>query len=197
MTVRSLCAICCFSLLMACQNTKDQDPKENGTQDEHVHEAPSSDQPATKPLSPHTEAMANIGDTHVHIDYSSPGVRGRVIWGGLVAYDRVWVAGAHNATWVEFYGDVTVEGKPIPKGKYALFVIPGRESWTVILNENYEQHLTDEYDAALDVARFEVTPEITSKLIESLTWSVVPGSGDRGQIVFEWEFVRFSLDVST
>ena len=45
----------------------------------------------------HTAAMANIGDNHVHLDYSSPRVRGRQIFGGLVAYDQVWSTGAHNA----------------------------------------------------------------------------------------------------
>lgn len=188
-----ICAIC----LMACQNSDQQTSEEAQANEEHVHETSTTEDSGKKPLSPHTEAMANIGSTHVHIDYSSPGVRGRVIWGGLVAYDQVWVAGAHNATWVEFYGDVEVEGKPIPKGKYALFVIPGKETWTVILNENNNQHLADDYDQSLDVARFEVTPEKTEALQESLTWSVVPGEGNTGEIAFAWEFIRFSLSVTT
>ena len=52
--------------------------------------------------SPHRTAMATVNGTHVHIEYNSPGVKGRSIWGGLVAYDKVWATGAHNATSVQF-----------------------------------------------------------------------------------------------
>ncbi|MDX1476430.1 MAG: DUF2911 domain-containing protein, partial [Saprospiraceae bacterium] len=174
-----------FCLVTACQT-----PSDDGSAAEesaHVHEpAPAGGEEQKKPLSPHTTAMANIGDTHVHIDYSSPGVRGRVIWGGLVAYDQIWVAGAHNATWVEFYDDVKVNSNDVPKGKYALFLIPGREEWTVVLNQNFNQHLTDDYDPALDVLRFTVQPEFVEEVQESLSWKVVPGDGNRGQITFAW-----------
>ena len=52
-------------------------------------------------LSPHTVAMAMVGGAHIHIDYSSPSVRNRIIFGGLLAYDEIWQSGAHNATWIE------------------------------------------------------------------------------------------------
>jgi hypothetical protein len=98
--------------------------------------------------------MANIGSVHVHIDYSSPSVRGREIFGGLVAFDEVWVTGAHSATNISFDKDLMIEGKEVKSGKYALFTIPGKESWTVILNSNYDQHLADDYTEEEDVARW-------------------------------------------
>ena len=84
--------------LLSCKNESRQIDKSE--HDNHV--VPEKiEEPKKKPLSPHTSAMAMIGDTHVHIDYSSPGVRGRMIFGGLVGYDNIWQAGAHNATWIE------------------------------------------------------------------------------------------------
>lgn len=111
----------------------------------------------------HRITMANIGAVHVHIDYSSPGVKGRIIWGGLVPYDQVWVAGAHKATSVDFSGDVVIGDKPVAKGKYAIFAIPGKENWTIILNKKWDQHLTDEYSDKEDVLRLQVKPQQVSK----------------------------------
>mgnify|MGYP002001972734 CR=1 FL=1 len=59
-------------------------------------------------LSPHTVAMAMIGGAHIHIDYSSPSVRNRIIFGGLLAFNEVWQSGAHNATWIESDYDLII-----------------------------------------------------------------------------------------
>jgi hypothetical protein len=150
-----------------------------------------------KALSPHTTAMGNIGDTHVHIDYSSPGKRGRMLWGGLVAYDRVWSAGAHNATAITFSEPVRVAGRDVPAGTYGFFTIPGREEWTLILNENYEQHLADDYDEALDVLRYRATPEVLDEEVESLTYAVHPTGDGVGSIRMSWDSLRVSLPVAS
>ncbi|MCY7293314.1 MAG: DUF2911 domain-containing protein, partial [Ferruginibacter sp.] len=69
-------------------------------------------------------AVGKIGDANITINYHSPGVRGRTIWGGLVPYNDVWVTGAHYATNIEIDKDFTVAGTSISKGKYAIFTIP-------------------------------------------------------------------------
>jgi hypothetical protein len=107
--------------------------------------------------SPERMTMANIGRAHVHMEYHSPGVKNRVIWGGLVPYDQVWVSGAHSATTIDFSKDVFIMGGTVKAGTYAFFTIPGKQNWTVILNTNYDQHLADEYDQKEDVARYQVT----------------------------------------
>lgn len=142
--------------------------------------------------SPHRVAMATVGGTHVHIEYSSPGVKGRTIWGGLVAWDQVWVAGAHQATSVRFYKDVSINNTHIPAGTYALFAIPGREEWTLILNSRYDQHLADEYNAAEDLIRVKLKPE-AHNMMERLTYRVEPVSGDSGTIDLLWEKLKLSL----
>ena len=86
-----------------------------------------------------------IGNTTIKINYNSPGVRGRIIWGELVPYDAVWVTGAHNATSMEVGKSFLIGDKLIPAGKYALFTIPGKDQWTVIINKNWNQQPTDDY----------------------------------------------------
>lgn len=145
--------------------------------------------------SPKMVAMANVGDVHVHITYSSPGVKDRVIWGGLVPYDKVWVTGAHSATSVNINGDITVGDKVIPAGTYGFFTIPGKEKWTVILNKNHTQHLTDDYDPALDVVRVEVVPQ-DAPFTPRLVYSVSEISNKSGLISVQWEKIKIDLPFS-
>ncbi len=186
----SLCA-----LLAACQS--------NTTQDDHSQHADSSMNvadptaiPDTIPGSPRTAAMANIGSAHVHIDYSTPAVRGRVIWGGLVPYDAVWVTGAHDATSINFPVDVEIAGQQIPAGKYAFFTIPNETEWTLILNKNWEQHLTRNYSEADDVLRWTVTPTIVDHT-ERLRYDVTSTGENTGRITMTWEKVQIGFDIVT
>src|SRR5215831_10073409 len=89
------------------------------------------------------EVHTEIGDAHIMIFYTAPAVRGRVIWGGLVPFDEVWVTGAHKATTWEFSGSIEINKTVIPPGKYAIFTIPRKEKWTFILNKKWDQHLAD------------------------------------------------------
>jgi len=136
--------------------------------------------------SPERTAMATVGGVHVHIVYHSPGVRGRVIWGGLVPYDQVWVAGAHQATTIQLSGPVKINDRELPAGTYAFFIIPGRDQWTAIFNSRYEQHLTDEYNPKEDVLRFNVTPEDHEET-PRLTYAVDRVDDQSGAITFLWE----------
>lgn len=138
-------------------------------------------------------AMEFIGDNHVHIAYGSPGVRGRTIWGGLVAYDEVWVAGAHHATSVEFSKHVIVDGMDVPAGKYALFVVPGKTDWIMVINKNWDQHLADEYSASDDVIRVTVTPERLNNITQRLTYTVRNVSDTEGEIVMTWDRIQLRL----
>lgn len=81
-------------------------------------------------------AVGILNGDSIIINYHSPGVRKRVIWGGLVPYDEVWVTGAHDATTIEFQEPLMIGGKEIPHGKYAIFTIPGKREWTVVINKH-------------------------------------------------------------
>lgn len=146
--------------------------------------------------SPHRTAMATINKNHVHIEYSSPGVKGRTIWGGLVAYDQVWVAGAHKATRIQFSKEVQIDGKKIPAGTYGLFAIPGKENWTIILNSRYDQHLADDYNEKEDILRLQLKPE-EHEMTPRLTYTVDKIDETNGAITLLWEKIHIHIPFAT
>lgn len=141
------------------------------------------------------EAHGRIGPAHLTVAYHSPAVRGRVIWGGLVANSQVWVTGAHSATSLQTDQPIEVGGQPLPAGKYALFTIPGEQEWTVIINKNWEQHLADDYSEAEDVVRFTVKPETVEQHQERLRYEIVSQSDEQGAVVMTWDKLKLTLPV--
>ena len=171
--------------------------EEKAKKQEHNHVEKSeeeSEQNSKKPLSPHTSTMAMIGDAHIHIDYSSPSVRGRIIFGGLLPFDEVWQAGAHMATWIETNKDLTIDGRVLPAGKYGFFTIPSKEEWTIIFNSNWDQHGKDDYDESLDVISFKVKPEVLQDPVENLEYKITALDTDEGKVSLTWERVSVSFD---
>jgi hypothetical protein len=148
----------------------------------------------TMKSSPKRVSMETIGNTHIHIEYGSPGVKGRMIWGGLVAYDQVWATGAHNATTIDFSTPVIIGGKQIPKGKYALFTIPGKDEWTIIINTKNKQHLADEYNQAEDLVRIKVKPVKKDKMVQRLSY-LIEKNGKDAAVAIEWEYLRVVMPV--
>ncbi len=140
-------------------------------------------------------AVGKISGANVTINYHSPGVRKRFIWGALVPYDEVWVTGAHKATSIEVDKSFIVGGKTIPAGKYALFTIPGKSMWTVIINRRWDQHLTDDYEKKDDVVRLKVKLIKQNKLIERLQYFIAPAKGNTGTITIEWEKIRIAFPI--
>lgn len=143
------------------------------------------------------KAMGSIGNVGITINYYSPAVRGRIIWGGLVPFDKVWVTGAHRATSIELNQEVEIGGVKIASGKYALFTIPGKDEWTIIINKNWDQHLVDDYDQTQDIVRIKVKPETEDTHQERLRYVIEQGSDEQGELVIYWEKLEVSLPVST
>jgi hypothetical protein len=161
---------------------------------QHDHAHATSKQDTTKKSIPREE-HAMIGKAHITILYTAPAVRNRVIWGGLVAYDQVWVTGAHKATTFEINQPFTLNNKKIPAGKYAIFTIPGKDKWTFILNKNWEQHLADNYDPKEDVVRMEVKPMLLPKVQERLEYSVKKKSDNECLLEISWEKIKIGVPV--
>ncbi|MCM4166619.1 hypothetical protein KCTC52924_03559 [Arenibacter antarcticus] len=150
-----------------------------------------------KVLSPHISTIVIIGDTQIQINYSSPGVRNRMIFGGLLAYDQVWQAGAHMATWIETNNDLIIDDKVLPAGKYGFFTIPSKNEWTVIFNSNWNQHGKDEYNEKDDVLRFKAIPKTSGEIIEHLEYKIIKANEKEGAISLAWErvFVSFNFQL--
>ncbi|MCM4156632.1 DUF2911 domain-containing protein [Gramella sp. AN32] len=169
----------------------------NAQHDQHNgHDMDKKAETTKKSLSPHTSAMAMIGDAHVHIDYSSPSVRDRMIFGGLVGYDRVWQSGAHKVTWLDTSKDLNFNGKTLPAGKYAFFTVPGKETWKVIFNSHWDQHGKDEYDETKNVLVLETEPVNLENLQEELTFEVNKLGANKGGISLAWEKLKIEIPFS-
>lgn len=140
-------------------------------------------------------AMGKVGSANIIINYHSPGVRGRTIWGGLVPYTDVWVTGAHYATSLQIDKDISIAGTLIAKGKYALFTIPAKDEWTLIINKNWEQHLTDDYLQNEDVVRINIKPEILNETVERLQYFINDKGSNTGTIALAWEKLKVELPI--
>ncbi len=143
-------------------------------------------------LSPQATVSQILGTTEVRVEYHRPAVRRRKVWGELVPYGQVWRAGANEATTIRFGDAVRVNGQPVPAGSYALFMIPGPERWTLILNKRWRQLGAYEYDPKEDLLRFEVTPKAVA-LSEWLTYEIYPASGSSAYVDLYWEKLRVSF----
>ena len=185
--IGSTVAACLFSFTSCTSiSQEEQQQEEVITEAQETPEPRVAQQDTVKGSIP-SETTGSIGDANLKIKYHAPGVKGRIIWGGLVPYNQVWVTGAHMATSFETDKALTIDGKKLPAGKYALFTIPGEDEWTVIINENWEQHLADKYSEKEDVLRVQVKPEELQQHQERLKYEVVEQSGDEGAIRISWE----------
>jgi hypothetical protein len=93
-----------------------------------------------KPIpSPRDSVSGTVADAVISINYGSPSVRGRKIWGGLVPYNTVWRTCANPATIFETSKPISVQGKMLPAGKYSLFTKPNPKEWNIIFNTEVGQ----------------------------------------------------------
>ena len=135
-----------------------------------------------KKASPAEVAQGKINGAAVTINYSSPSVKGRVIWGELVPFGKIWRAGANEATTIETNKDLTIEGQKLPAGKYSIFVIPEKTEATVIFNKVAKQSGTSKYSQSEDVFRVKVKPQARKEKAERLVYTISPET-----IVLSWD----------
>jgi hypothetical protein len=142
-------------------------------------------------------APAGATPVLLRVDYGQPHLRGRTMHtDSLVPYDRAWRAGANALTTFRTDTDITLGGVAVAKGIYAVFVLPTRTTWTLILQKNENQSAT-EYSTALDVARIPLRLTTRTDALESLTWWVIPSTAPgaaRGELRFAWGREQLSAD---
>jgi hypothetical protein len=141
---------------------------------------------ATRPSPPQT-ATGKVGGATVTITYSSPSVKGRKIFGDLVPYDKVWRAGANEATIFETDKDIKVEGESLPAGKYSLYAIPGEKEWSFVFNSEVGQWGIKRggdttKDPAKDVLTIMAKPAKSGSMTEKMVYEVTPKG-----FVLRWE----------
>jgi len=144
--------------------------------------------------SPARTVNGTIDGVAVTINYSSPGVRNRTIWGDLEPYGEVWRTGANAATTISFDQAVSVQGQRLAAGKYALFTIPYEDSpWEVIFNKEWDQWGAYNYDINQDEVRVEVEPIALETIVERLRFDL---DEDAQKIILSWEKIMLPIDIS-
>lgn len=151
--------------------------------------------------SPSANIIQTVGLTEVKIDYSRPGVKDRTIFGDLVPFGEVWRTGANKAVQFSIDTDIKIEGKDVKKGKYALFTVPNKDSWDVILYEETEIWGTPEpWVDSLEAARVTVKTKALNESVETFTISIdniLDGNSANLNISWEKTMVTVKIGVPT
>jgi len=140
--------------------------------------------------SPRKSVTGKINEANISIDYGSPSVKGRKIWGALVPFDKIWRAGANEATTFKTDEDIMVEGKKLPTGNYSLFIIPNEKECIVIFNKKSEQWGAYNYNQELDQLRVVVSPKKESNSTEKLLFLVKDNA-----IALLWDNWEIALEI--
>jgi hypothetical protein len=148
-------------------------------------------------VSPHAVVAQTVGLTDITVDYHSPSVRGRAIWGQLVPYEQVWRAGANENTVISFADPVILNGKSVPAGRYSFYVVPHEtQDWEIILNRVITHWGAEGYDAKDDQLRLTAAPETAAMHENLLFWfsELKPASA---RLNLTWEKRTVGLLVET
>jgi hypothetical protein len=147
-----------------------------------------------KPLSPPAQASATVAGKKLTVDYSSPRMRGRKIYGGLVPYGKIWRTGANAATTLTTEADLMIGTLHVPAGKYTLFTVPGEKEWTLVVNKQTGQWGT-QHDPAQDLGRVPMAVSTLASPLEEMTIAIRPGDAGRATLAVEWEATSASAPI--
>ncbi|MGB7761165.1 MAG: DUF2911 domain-containing protein [Bryobacteraceae bacterium] len=141
--------------------------------------------------SPAATTIVDFGGKQIRISYHSPSMHGRQIFGGLVPYDKVWRAGANQATLLHTDLDLTIGNLAVPKGDYSIYILPEEKQWTLIINTQTGQwgikmggDTTE--DPAKDLGRVAMTMSKPAAPVETFAITLVK-DGDQGKLAMAWE----------
>ena len=144
--------------------------------------------------SPARITEGKIGEANITISYSSPAVKEREIWGNLVPYNKIWRAGANEATTFSTDKNLYISNKKLSAGTYSLFIIPTDNSkWIAIFNNQAKQWGSGNYDKSKDAIRVEVEVHDLQKSFERLNYQI---DSNRNVIKLIWEKKSLSIPVN-
>lgn len=147
--------------------------------------------------SPSSTIKQTVGLSDITVEYSRPSMKGRKVYGELVPFGQMWRTGANSATKITFPDNVTIEGKAIEKGTYAIFSIPQKGSWTLIFNKNTAQLPGPGYDEKSEVARVEVKPVDLKNAVETFTIGFSNLGTNYAHLDIAWENTQVSVKIET
>lgn len=141
-------------------------------------------------LSPRDTVNAKVGGATLWVDYSRPGKRGRVVYGGVVPYGEVWRTGANAATQFKTDRALDFGGTVVPAGFYTLWTVPGPDAWTLVVNSETGEWGTAHKDS-LDLYKIPMKLSKLPKVAERFTIGIAPGKTG-GTLNLDWDTTRAS-----
>ena len=146
-------------------------------------------------ISPHESVAALVDDAHVTIVYGRPTMRGRVIFGSLVPWGRVWCPGADEATTLESSRPIAIGALRVPTGPHTIWILPTRDRWTLIVSTEPEGFHTNYHERA-DLGRVAMRKRALDAPVERLTFAIDPAPAGGGTIAMSWEKTEVSVAFS-
>lgn len=150
---------------------------------------------STRPSPPAKAECALPGGKTITVDYSSPRVRGRKIFGGLVPFGEVWRTGANEATAFVTGAELTVDGKAVPPGRYTIFTIPNPDKWTLIISKKRGEWGIPYPGEADDLVRADMKVSKLPSAVENFTISF-DKAGAGCTMNLDWETTRASIAIT-
>ena len=138
-----------------------------------------------KSLSVRDTARGKIGNAIFAVDYGRPLMRGRVLLGNVIQYDRVWRTGANAATQFSTSAPITIAGLNVPAGTYTLWTVPHTSGVELIVNKETGQWGTG-YNGTLNLGKVPMQAETVTVPVDKFTISIVPSDARHGSLVMEW-----------
>lgn len=151
----------------------------------------------TPTLSPFTKISQEVGLTEIQLEYARPSAKGRVVFGNLVPYGKLWRTGANASSKLTFTEAVKIGGNHLEAGTYALYTIPNQDAWTIIVHANTKMRSLagDAYKQENDVFRFEVTPQKGADFVETFTFQFADLKSSSVNLQLSWEHTIVNIPV--
>ncbi|MEO6489265.1 MAG: DUF2911 domain-containing protein [Ferruginibacter sp.] len=147
--------------------------------------------------SPTQSLKQDFGMGSIELTYSRPSAKERKIFGELVPYNKLWRTGANSATIIKFSDPVEIKGKKIDTGSYALYTVPGPETWDVILNKGVSNWGVDGYSETADVVRFSVPSMKMINTIETFTMQFADIKPESISLQILWDKTAVDIPITT
>lgn len=151
-------------------------------------------------LSPASEIIQEVGLTKISLSYARPSAKGRVVFGELVPYGETWRTGANASTKITFTEDVKIDGKDLEAGTYAIYSIPNKREWTIIIHNKTDMRSIagNKVQEENDAFRFQVVPKHNPVKVETFTIQFTDITTSTCNVALSWEntIVKIPIEVN-
>jgi len=145
--------------------------------------------------SPKVKIVQRFSTSEIVLDYSRPSMKGRSIFGNMIPYGQVWRTGANECTKITFNEKIAFGGMPIPAGTYALYSVPGKDSWQIILNSGIKNWGDVGFTDSLDVAKVTVPVQQLSVPVETFNIGLEDITDTSCNLALSWEKVKVTVPI--